>query len=173
MSAVQPPTVTSEDLASFHIKHFGTAVSEIGINPGYQEFEDDDGLGYYEDGYKRTLTDEQVAIFRHSEIQELLKEQRRLRKAKNKKKRQRKRSTSRDRSAQQTRKGTAESSFKHRTEDGNQQISYDDAPAMPNTTSSTVGPRRLVSYDDDVAMSHAPSDPAEGKLAFQWPEFGS
>ena len=38
---------------------------------------DDDGLGYYADGTKRTLTDEQVAIFRHSEIQQLLREQRR------------------------------------------------------------------------------------------------
>jgi hypothetical protein len=30
-------------------------------------------LGYYTDGTKRTLTDEQIAIFRHSEIQELVK----------------------------------------------------------------------------------------------------
>lgn len=30
--------------------------------------EDDDGLGYYPDGVKRTLTDEQIAMFRHSEI---------------------------------------------------------------------------------------------------------
>ena len=29
---------------------------------------EDDGLGYYPDGVKRTLTDEQVAMFRHSEI---------------------------------------------------------------------------------------------------------
>lgn len=34
----------------------------------------DDGLGYYDDGVKRTLTDEQVKMFRHSEIQELLSE---------------------------------------------------------------------------------------------------
>lgn len=36
----------------------------------------DDGLGYYSDGVKRTLTDEQVAIFRHSEIQSILRERR-------------------------------------------------------------------------------------------------
>lgn len=41
------------------------------------EDDDDDGLGYYADGVKRTLTDEQIAIFRHSEIQTLLREQRR------------------------------------------------------------------------------------------------
>lgn len=36
----------------------------------------DDVLGYYADGVKRTLSDEQVAIFRHTEIQELLRERR-------------------------------------------------------------------------------------------------
>lgn len=43
--------------------------------------EDDDGLGYYEDGVKRTLTDEQIALFRHSEIQRMLLERRRVREA--------------------------------------------------------------------------------------------
>ena len=33
-------------------------------------------LGYYEDGTKRTLTDEQIAMFRHSEIQAILRTQR-------------------------------------------------------------------------------------------------
>lgn len=36
--------------------------------------ESDDGLGYYPDGVKRTLTDEQIAMFRHSEIYTLLRE---------------------------------------------------------------------------------------------------
>lgn len=35
-----------------------------------------DELGYYDDGVKRTLTDEQIAMFRHSEIQELLRKRR-------------------------------------------------------------------------------------------------
>lgn len=35
---------------------------------------EDDSLGYYPDGVKRTLTDEQIAIFRHSEIQELIRQ---------------------------------------------------------------------------------------------------
>jgi hypothetical protein len=30
--------------------------------------DDDDGLGYYPDGVKRTLTDEQIEMFRHSEL---------------------------------------------------------------------------------------------------------
>lgn len=37
----------------------------------YNECDDDDGLGYYSDGVKRTLTDEQIAIFRHSELEKL------------------------------------------------------------------------------------------------------
>ena len=38
--------------------------------------EADDGLGYYPDGTKRTLTDEQIAMFRHSEIQAILRKRR-------------------------------------------------------------------------------------------------
>ena len=40
------------------------------------ETDDIDDLGYYADGTKRTLTDDQVAIFRHSEIQAILRTQR-------------------------------------------------------------------------------------------------
>ncbi len=43
---------------------------------------EDDDLGYYEDGTKRTLTDEQIAIFRHSEIQTLLRARRHAAEAK-------------------------------------------------------------------------------------------
>jgi len=39
-------------------------------------YEEEDALGYYPDGVKRTLTDEQIAIFRHSEIETLLRERR-------------------------------------------------------------------------------------------------
>ena len=44
-----------------------------------EEVAEDDGLGYYPDGVKRTLTDEQIAMFRHSEIYSLLRK-RQLRK---------------------------------------------------------------------------------------------
>lgn len=37
-------------------------------------FEEGDDLGYYPDGTKRTLTDEQIAMFRHSEIYSILRE---------------------------------------------------------------------------------------------------
>jgi hypothetical protein len=42
------------------------------------DFEDlgDDGLGWYDDGVKRTLTDEQIEMFRHTEMQQLLRQRR-------------------------------------------------------------------------------------------------
>lgn len=74
----------------FHIKHFGRPGSDCatqsgpkqnettlpsdegGLNEDGTYYEDDDGLGYYPDGVKRTLTDDQIAIFRHSEIYSLV-----------------------------------------------------------------------------------------------------
>ena len=49
------------------------------VEEWYGDHDDDDGLGYYPDGVKRTLTDEQIAMFRHSEIQTLLRERRKAR----------------------------------------------------------------------------------------------
>ncbi|KAF2460072.1 hypothetical protein BDY21DRAFT_337317 [Lineolata rhizophorae] len=49
---------------------------------GAHENAEDDGLGYYSDGEKRTLTDDQIAIFRHSEFQEVLRMARKLREMK-------------------------------------------------------------------------------------------
>ncbi|POS77559.1 hypothetical protein DHEL01_v204059 [Diaporthe helianthi] len=91
------PHITEADLCSFHNAHFGDA-SAIAftadfLNPvqaeqdtetqhrhdggdeayyeGDEDDEDDGGLGYYADGVKRTLTDAQIAMFRHSEAQAL------------------------------------------------------------------------------------------------------
>lgn len=76
-----------EDLVAFHQRHFKQAIDKENLSGAFQaaqagfesaqnliEDPDDDGLGFYEDGVKRTLTDEQVAMFRHSEIQRLLME---------------------------------------------------------------------------------------------------
>ncbi|PVH83425.1 hypothetical protein DL98DRAFT_558899 [Cadophora sp. DSE1049] len=76
--------ISQDDLSSFHAAHFSTSsvdhFSEYFLGPVeeeyYEEEDIDDGLGYYEDGVKRTLTDEQIAIFRHSEIETLLRERR-------------------------------------------------------------------------------------------------
>ncbi|KKK19956.1 hypothetical protein AOCH_003142 [Aspergillus ochraceoroseus] len=72
-----------EDLQAFQAKHFPGSGSlqpvqrtrepdHDTITPGFDD--EDDGLGYYPDGVKRTLTDEQIGIFRHSEIHALLRE---------------------------------------------------------------------------------------------------
>ncbi|KAF2013217.1 hypothetical protein BU24DRAFT_410985 [Aaosphaeria arxii CBS 175.79] len=81
------PTVTAADLRDFHSKHFPLAPVPELFNGGYEtqpeaieeyyDEEEDDGLGYYDDGVKRTLTDEQIALFRHTEIQTILRERRR------------------------------------------------------------------------------------------------
>ncbi|KAH8679843.1 hypothetical protein BGZ60DRAFT_428137 [Tricladium varicosporioides] len=89
MAAVQ---ISPEELSSFHAAHFSTIsaghfahhflgpVKEEYAEEEYyeEEYEEDDGLGWYEDGVKRTLTDEQIQIFRHSEIEALLRERRHI-----------------------------------------------------------------------------------------------
>ncbi|KAF4636856.1 hypothetical protein G7Y89_g1228 [Cudoniella acicularis] len=86
--------ISQEDLSSFHATHFSAPVvghfSHYFLGPVEEEYteeeweeeweeeEEDDGLGWYADGVKRTLTDEQIAIFRHSEIETLLRERRHI-----------------------------------------------------------------------------------------------
>ncbi|KAI4206762.1 MAG: hypothetical protein LQ349_009903 [Xanthoria aureola] len=75
-SGFKIPPVTQEDLATFQKIHFGPSGSSTNavpqMNAIYVENEpeiiEEDDLGYYPDGVKRTLTDEQIAMFRHSEI---------------------------------------------------------------------------------------------------------
>jgi hypothetical protein len=89
--------LSQEDLLKFQADHFFTSVSSIATvgnhdlhekghvgeqgeaYDGDAYYEEDDGLGYYADGVTRTLTDEQIKIFRHSEIHALLRERQRLR----------------------------------------------------------------------------------------------
>lgn len=79
-------TSFQDDLVSFHQAHFSTSAieqfsAEFFNAEGQDQpqespaaLEDDDGLGYYADGVKRTLTDEQIAMFRHSELETLRRE---------------------------------------------------------------------------------------------------
>ncbi|KAI1451976.1 hypothetical protein F4805DRAFT_463262 [Annulohypoxylon moriforme] len=85
----QVPEVSQAEIESFHDAHFSNSAIELfdfeffrpedaqnedEYYEGYEEYyeeEEDDGLGYYPDGVKRTLTDEQIAIFRHSELESL------------------------------------------------------------------------------------------------------
>lgn len=84
------PQITSDEILEFHQSHFSSeAIADFGqqfthLPPQetpeeqlYEEWEEeeDDGLGYYEDGVKRTLTDAQIEIFRHSELRELRRQQ--------------------------------------------------------------------------------------------------
>ncbi|TVY80918.1 hypothetical protein LSUE1_G005963 [Lachnellula suecica] len=63
--------IKAEDLSSFHAAHFSTSSTShfaqhfLGpVEEDYQNEEEDDGLGYYPDGAKRTLTDEQATLLR-------------------------------------------------------------------------------------------------------------
>ncbi|KAJ4992161.1 hypothetical protein SVAN01_02482 [Stagonosporopsis vannaccii] len=83
---LQLPTVTVADLRDFHAKHFPHAPAPEHILHGVEDepneecYEEDEGsLGYYGDGTPRTLTDEQIAMFRHSEIQAIVRKRRQQR----------------------------------------------------------------------------------------------
>jgi hypothetical protein len=74
-----------DDLLSFQFTHFGDNTKPdtffvdpeeaLNYRPEFADF-DDDGLGWYEDGVKRTLTDEQIEMFRHTEIEQLMRKRR-------------------------------------------------------------------------------------------------
>lgn len=69
--------VFKDDLKSFHEKHFGFSNNQSVIaeaDGGYQHFGNDTDAEIYPDGAPRTLTVEQIAMFRHSEIHALLRE---------------------------------------------------------------------------------------------------
>ncbi|EMC95169.1 hypothetical protein BAUCODRAFT_123637 [Baudoinia panamericana UAMH 10762] len=79
---LQIPTVTEDDLLAFQVFHFGDDTkpenwfvdAETALSFPSELQCEDDNLGWYEDGTKRTLTDAQIAMFRHSELQQMLRE---------------------------------------------------------------------------------------------------
>lgn len=80
--------IFQDELSAFFQSHFSPdATAHFGssfLNPSgedrvsagneYAEWDEEDELGYYDDGVKRTLTDEQIEIFRHSELETLRRE---------------------------------------------------------------------------------------------------
>ena len=60
-----------------HVQFENYEDSQSEEDRGEEKYEEDDGLGYYPDGVKRTLTDEQIEIFRHSELHALEREKER------------------------------------------------------------------------------------------------
>jgi hypothetical protein len=63
-------------MLSFHSHHFTHTTEPNSETADNVPVEEDDCLGTYEDGAERTLTDEQIAMFRHSELQEMIKKHR-------------------------------------------------------------------------------------------------
>lgn len=74
--------ISQEDLRDFHATHFPHAPAPEHIlhgvenEPAEEHYEEENTLGHYEDGTPRTLTDEQIAMFRHSEIQAIIRQRR-------------------------------------------------------------------------------------------------
>jgi hypothetical protein len=89
-TSLKVPQISQAEMIAFHEAHFSKLATDqfqaqflqpdhpppeeitydAADDEEYYE-EEDDGLGYYPDGVKRTLTDEQIAIFRHSELEAL------------------------------------------------------------------------------------------------------
>ncbi|KAL8393478.1 hypothetical protein RB595_003295 [Gaeumannomyces hyphopodioides] len=77
----QASLITQVDLVAFHRRHFsGNALDHFSSHfmppcqqAATQDETEDDGLGHYADGVERTLTDEQIDMFRHSELEALRK----------------------------------------------------------------------------------------------------
>ncbi|KXS99567.1 hypothetical protein AC578_2214 [Pseudocercospora eumusae] len=72
------PKISEDDLLRFQFAHFGDDTKPDNwfvTKEAALSFEDDDGLGYYADGVKRTLTDEQIAVFRRTELWQMKHEQ--------------------------------------------------------------------------------------------------
>ena len=138
--------------------------------------EEGDDLGYYSDGMKRTLTDEQIAMFRHSEIQALLRERRHAAEARSSNP---SRSTSisapdtasygdyedgeeveepgkqgrkRNRKKKHQRKREVKPDLRKRTwdmvDEGVGTLSYEDADSVPTSGRGAGAQRKRVSYDD-------------------------
>jgi hypothetical protein len=89
-TSLKVPQISQAEMTAFHDAHFAQLATDHFhthfLRPDHQPAEEptynaaddeeyyeeeDDGLGYYPDGVKRTLTDEQIAIFRHSELEAL------------------------------------------------------------------------------------------------------
>jgi hypothetical protein len=86
MPGFRIPILTEEGLREYHRRHLPSSRVPPGPLLQYsstqsipQEIDvlqkpSKQHLGYYSDGKKRTITDEQIAIFRHSEIQQMIRD---------------------------------------------------------------------------------------------------
>lgn len=107
----------------------------------------DNELGYYEDGVKRTLTDDQIAMFRNSEIQRLLQERRRVKEVEEERG-QGKRET--DENNEKGEEGEKERTHARHLDEPGQVVD-------------------ALSYDDEI---EAPSQSGTSSRTFLWPKLG-
>ena len=125
------PGQTVPDLIACPYNPFGQTESSHDVDIGHNN--DDDGvLGFYQDGVKRTLTEGQIKMFRHSEIQRLLSERRAARAKEDAKTRTKDSSNKRE---PKKRRFEDEPATTHSNVDA---LTYDEEPDMP-AASESVG----------------------------------
>lgn len=139
-------------LRDFHQQHFlGQAIPDIqplsNDNVCVEIEQSSADLGFYEDGVRRTLTDAQVAMFRHSEVQRLLSERRRQKELEEEQRQKQER----------IRRSNAQMS---RNRD--QRSQFDDDAATHTRAGATE-----LRYDENNDQQ------ANKPLTFQWPSLGS
>ncbi|KAI4157191.1 MAG: hypothetical protein LQ342_008477 [Letrouitia transgressa] len=187
------PTVTQVNLYAFHSRIFGAKAtsnlpSSLIVNASEVNkdgVEDEDDLGYYPDGVKRTLTDDQIAMFRCSEIYALLRE-RQLKREKEKADADGHQSNL-ERSNQSHEKRDSRAPTARRlareldnvvTETGDLDYGEDTATNLDtrNQPRDNIYGRKQVCYDDvdddsTPSKCSVPSKPVEGKKIW-WPTIG-
>ncbi|KAK5957414.1 hypothetical protein OHC33_001788 [Knufia fluminis] len=150
-------TITQGDIINlqrFHQQHFsGQRVPNIQAETRSHSETLAEGqsgdLGYYEDGVRRTLTDEQIAMFRHSEIQRLLAERRRQREL---------------REEQQEKEERLIELRKHRIQDNPSSTTFETDHSIHSRSNVAE-----LSYDDN----HVSRQNAKEPKTFHWPQLGS
>lgn len=178
MKKILKPCTNSlqDDLLAFQSKHFPTDPRPAPVHYGTAETTDndaedypyeggdDDGLGYYPDGVKRTLTDEQIQIFRHSEIHALLREKQRKQEEEERRKASSSSSNRSSPSSSRPDQADAGSESAPRKSSGGgtagtlesttsgmkrKQPSIDEKSPAPPTPKGIYSGRRIITYDDD------------------------
>lgn len=151
--------ISQADVASlrtFHEKHFPCQrVPNITPTEAAQDPVDSTDLGFYEDGTPRILTDEQIAMFRHSEIQQILAERRRKKAKEEEDSERRERAQSR-----------VQRKNKHNV---NGRAGRYDNDAQVH---ARQGPQEL-SYDNDIAEAKQSAEQSPQPKTFQWPVLGT
>jgi hypothetical protein len=160
-----------QSLQSFHASHFPTqpvpSITPQSSTLATQDFNDtatqdvndvattsEDAPSFYPDGTHRTLTDEQIAMFRHSEIQRLLlvRDQRREREEKERKRDVRRR----EREARGAARG--------------QRFSGEVGGGSELQVGGLV---EMLAYDDETHDTPVAGTIPEGKKKFLWPMLGA